>query len=328
MGRCNDCVWLEGSTLPFTECQAQNCPSPLRLTSSFDTNTTHGLSCSSSDGGECDGDESDSSVQNYGIETKNGNATITQSQEGFEIECLNDTQQSSRDKSFPRSPTLDINSYNENIEMVASSFVLTRDQVFDKLEIAKSKNQSTTNVVRKSICNESDEENFNEQFHIQECSICMEVFKVGDKVSFSPAEGCLHVFHHDCLRRWLLRKTDCPCCRVIMLPVDRPNPKANCDETCDESSPRMGISQTISDGERLGNPRATRRQFFRLRPSKDKRPWYHKNPTVIHERLNKKCGTFCCVACGVVVLNKKLREDLSTKVRSATKCATDMQIDL
>ena len=327
MEKCTDCVLFEGPSLPLTERQIQNCPSPLRLTPSFDTNTTQDFSCSSSDGGEYDVDEIDYSVQIYSI-TRNGNATIAQSPKGFEIECLDYKQQSSTDTSPPRSPTLDIKSYNENIEMVASSFVLTRKQVFDKLEITKSIKENTSNVGRKSTCNESDEENFNEQFHLQECSICMEVFKVGDKVSFSPAKGCFHVFHHDCLRRWLLRKTDCPCCRVIMLPVDRPNPKANCDETCDESSPQIGISQTISDGDRLGNPRATRRQLFRLRPSKDKRPWYHKNPTVIHERLNKKCGTFCCVACGVVTLNKNLREDLSPKVGSATKCKTNAQIHL
>ncbi len=317
---------FEGLSLPFTERQIQNSPAPLRLTPSFDTNTTQDFSCSSSDGGEYDVDVIDYSVQIYNIKARNDNATIAQSSKGFEIECRDYKQQSSTEPSPPRSATLDIKSYNENIEMVASSFVLTRKQVFDKLEIAKSIKECTNNVGRKSICNESDEENLNEQFHLQECSICMEVFKVGDKVSFSPAEGCFHVFHHDCLRRWLLRKTDCPCCRVIMLPVDRPNPKTNCDDTCDESSPQMGISQTISDGDRLGNPRATRRQLFQLRSSKDKRPWYHKNPTVIHERLNKKCGTFCCVACGVVTLDKNLREDLSPKVRSATKCKTNAQI--
>ena len=297
--------------LPLAEHQTtENCPPPLCLTASFDTTKTHDLSCGSSAGSDCDGDEIDNSVQNYRFKSENGDTIVTDAPGGFEIECLQDKR---------RLPTRNSNvtrfhnsSCNENIEMVASSFILTREQVFEKLEITKKKQDSTDHVGRHNIC---DAEHSHEQEgHLQECSICMEVFKVGDKVSFSPAEGCLHVFHHDCLRRWLLRKTDCPCCRVIVLPVDRPNPKV--EEGCDEET---GASQTISNTSRAGNFQAARRQLFRPRPSKDTRPWYHKNPTVIHERLNKKCGTFCCVACGVVVLKKDLREDLSTKTRSATK---------
>ncbi len=303
---------LEGSPLPYP---TKNIPSPLRLTASFDTNTTHELSCSSSDGSECDGDEMHHSGGNDEKRFENGNGTITDSPGGFEIECLEDKRQSpTRDSKLPHFHN---NSYDENIEMVASSLILTRQQVFDKLEIMKKKNESTADVCREN----TDEEHIQEEqeiAHLQECSICMEVFKVGDKISFSPAEGCLHVFHHDCLRRWLLRKTDCPCCRVIMLPVDRPTPKV--EEGCDEPPTAGASSQTISNEPRMGNPRAARRSFFRPRPSKkDTRPWYHKNPTVIHERANKKCGTFCCAVCGVVVLKKDLREDLSTKTRASIK---------
>ncbi|OEU08275.1 hypothetical protein FRACYDRAFT_145400, partial [Fragilariopsis cylindrus CCMP1102] len=45
------------------------------------------------------------------------------------------------------------------------------------------------------------------------CSICMESFQVGDKISISPTINCPHIFHHNCIREWLLRKKVCPCCR-------------------------------------------------------------------------------------------------------------------
>ena len=54
-----------------------------------------------------------------------------------------------------------------------------------------------------------------------ECPICMEVFEVGDCVSWSASTSCNHVFHHDCIKEWLLRRIGCPYCRETFLPVDR-----------------------------------------------------------------------------------------------------------
>jgi len=54
------------------------------------------------------------------------------------------------------------------------------------------------------------------------CPICMESFTVGQTVSWSTSNDCHHVFHHSCLREWLLRHTECPCCRTTVLSVDRP----------------------------------------------------------------------------------------------------------
>ena len=55
----------------------------------------------------------------------------------------------------------------------------------------------------------------------KECPICMEEFQVGDVVSWSSNVKCGHVFHHSCIREWLLRRIGCPYCRQIFLPVDR-----------------------------------------------------------------------------------------------------------
>jgi hypothetical protein len=144
----------------------------------------------------------------------------------------------------------------------------------------------------------------------------MEPFYVGDKISFSPDGGCQHVFHHDCLREWLLRKTGCPCCRITMLPIDRnrtgdcQNSRNNYSDSDDEaSSEAHRASNTMSIPHQRWSP------FMRQLPllpkdSPTKQPWNHRNPEVLRERRNKKCGTYSCVACGVVVLKTNLREDL------------------
>jgi hypothetical protein len=56
------------------------------------------------------------------------------------------------------------------------------------------------------------------------CSICMESFVPTELISWSPRVlGCYHAFHKNCIREWLLRHRECPCCRQIMLPVDVEN---------------------------------------------------------------------------------------------------------
>jgi len=55
----------------------------------------------------------------------------------------------------------------------------------------------------------------------RECAICMEDLKVGDIVSWSPNTNCEHIFHHRCVKEWLVKKTCCPCCRETFLTVDQ-----------------------------------------------------------------------------------------------------------
>lgn len=54
-----------------------------------------------------------------------------------------------------------------------------------------------------------------------ECPICMECFAVDDIVSWSPTTNCDHVFHHQCVKEWLVYHDACPYCRVTMLPIDK-----------------------------------------------------------------------------------------------------------
>jgi hypothetical protein len=64
---------------------------------------------------------------------------------------------------------------------------------------------------------DDDQNSFNKS-----CGICLEKFRVGEAVSWSCDPGCEHVFHHECLRNWLLRRVRCPFCRTIVLAVDKP----------------------------------------------------------------------------------------------------------
>jgi Ring finger domain len=53
-----------------------------------------------------------------------------------------------------------------------------------------------------------------------ECLICMETIQVTEQVSWSANVECEHVFHHQCIREWLLKHKECPCCRRLFLSVD------------------------------------------------------------------------------------------------------------
>ena len=48
------------------------------------------------------------------------------------------------------------------------------------------------------------------------CQICLETYKIGDKVAIPKQEqvSCNHVFHQRCISAWLKINNTCPCCRV------------------------------------------------------------------------------------------------------------------
>lgn len=53
-----------------------------------------------------------------------------------------------------------------------------------------------------------------------ECPICFDTFEVDDVASWSADPACGHVFHHRCIKEWLLKKDGCPFCRETFLPCD------------------------------------------------------------------------------------------------------------
>lgn len=48
------------------------------------------------------------------------------------------------------------------------------------------------------------------------CAICLCPYEIGDEVTWSPEESCLHAFHRNCIVSWLCKpraEQQCPCCR-------------------------------------------------------------------------------------------------------------------
>ncbi|KEH38087.1 putative transcription factor C2H2 family [Medicago truncatula] len=48
----------------------------------------------------------------------------------------------------------------------------------------------------------------------EDCAVCLESFKIGDKLIPLP---CAHKFHSTCLKPWLENNSHCPCCRTTIL---------------------------------------------------------------------------------------------------------------
>ena len=81
--------------------------------------------------------------------------------------------------------------------------------LFDSLQNIKNNNDEN------KILNDLEEIEFNEQFKNQEeirCTICLESYAIGDKISYLP---CAHLFHSSCIKNWIRIKNKCPICNNI-----------------------------------------------------------------------------------------------------------------
>jgi hypothetical protein len=82
------------------------------------------------------------------------------------------------------------------------NFYSTEDHVYTKIDpklIPLIPESSITNI---SSLNET------------ECSICLDDFKIKDKILTIP---CSHYFHSKCIKEWLLEKDNtCPSCKFIL----------------------------------------------------------------------------------------------------------------
>lgn len=43
----------------------------------------------------------------------------------------------------------------------------------------------------------------------EECIICLEKYKIGESYIILP---CIHLFHEDCIKKWIRKKNKCPVC--------------------------------------------------------------------------------------------------------------------
>ena len=119
-----------------------------------------------------------------------------------------------------RKKKLDVNdndSNNNNNEAQNISSHHDEESIYP-IPLASNEKNSDCN---KSISNTGNCEQDNESVcysevisgSIQECNICLEEYKVGDKIGWSYNDKCNHVFHKACIIEWLLEHENCPICR-------------------------------------------------------------------------------------------------------------------
>jgi len=55
----------------------------------------------------------------------------------------------------------------------------------------------------------------------EECSICMEIYKLNEIVFELP---CVHIYHKECIKKWLKSNNTCPICRYeLPMGIDNEN---------------------------------------------------------------------------------------------------------
>ena len=62
-----------------------------------------------------------------------------------------------------------------------------------------------------------------ESASIEECSVCLEVTKIGQQMRRLP---CSHSYHRECIDTWLLKKRKCPLCKLDILQYFRETEKS------------------------------------------------------------------------------------------------------
>ncbi|CAJ1951862.1 unnamed protein product [Cylindrotheca closterium] len=65
------------------------------------------------------------------------------------------------------------------------------------------------------------------------CAICLDTYRAGDEVIWSPESSCHHAFHQDCIVPWLTKKEEpkCPCCRQTFCDVEPVRAEASPNNT-------------------------------------------------------------------------------------------------
>ncbi len=102
---------------------------------------------------------------------------------------------------------ININSNNNNIRIQDLEEDLLLDDLLNNESINKQDSQAILNYLPNSVIKEVKKNGDNNN---TKCVICLSDFQVGDNVSTLP---CLHIFHNDCLEKWINQQKWCPICK-------------------------------------------------------------------------------------------------------------------
>ena len=106
------------------------------------------------------------------------------------------------------------NQLSENMEQRYNQFFENMRQ--EREGIVNELNLLPINNNENEISNKLEETELNQQFKNKEeekCAICLEVFSIGDKISYLP---CFHFFHSSCIKNWIRIKNKCPFCNNVI----------------------------------------------------------------------------------------------------------------
>uniref|UniRef100_A0A2N9HLW3 RING-type E3 ubiquitin transferase n=1 Tax=Fagus sylvatica TaxID=28930 RepID=A0A2N9HLW3_FAGSY len=101
----------------------------------------------------------------------------------------------------------------DSIPTIESSIdALENINTMDSVENDAFEKVNTMDSVEKDAFKDTIEKNAFED-SIEKCIICLEEYEIGDLVY---QMSCLHVYHEDCIARWLDDSQSCPVCRYSM----------------------------------------------------------------------------------------------------------------
>ena len=107
--------------------------------------------------------------------------------------------------------------FNQSLENIRQEYNQSFENIRQEIESMRNElNLLPINNNENEISNKLEEVELNEQFKNKEeikCGICLEIFSIGDKISYLP---CFHFFHSSCIKSWIRIKNKCPFCKNII----------------------------------------------------------------------------------------------------------------
>lgn len=129
------------------------------------------------------------------------------------------------------SPTIDI-----NLERNDGSNLLAPPRSASRLSTSSNPSEAMTDdecsnygSTTKELCGITSVSNSIHNSDVRECPICFGELQTSQYVSWSASELCSHVYHHECIKEWLLRHVECCLCKNTYLPVDEKKGRAKTD---------------------------------------------------------------------------------------------------